>query len=82
MCQYGRRNGDVQDTGRSRGITGLSRVIKVLERILDRKIGKIVERKRGEKHQGFRKGRGITDGMFMLKQLVEKRLEMQGEMAF
>ena len=26
-------------------------------------------------------GRGMTDGMFMLRQLVEKRLEVQGEMA-
>ena len=26
-------------------------------------------------------GRGTTDGMFTLRQLVEKRLEMQGRMA-
>ena len=35
----------------------------------------------GEEQQWFRKGRGMTDGMFMLRQLVEKRLEVQGEMA-
>ena len=35
----------------------------------------------GEEQQGFRKGRGMMDGMFTLRQLVQKRLEMQGEMA-
>ena len=34
----------------------------------------------GEEQQGFRKGRGTTDGMFTLRQLVEKRLEVQGDM--
>ena len=35
----------------------------------------------GEEQQGFRNGRGRPDGMFLLRQLVEKRLEVQGEMA-
>ena len=34
-----------------------------------------------EAHQGFRKGRRMMGGMFMLRQLVKKRLEVQGEMA-
>ena len=40
-----------------------------------------VEHKLGEEQLGFRKGRGTTDGVFALRQLVEKRLEMQGHMA-
>ena len=40
-----------------------------------------VEQELGEEQQGFRKGRGTTDGMFALRQMVEKRLEMQGRMA-
>ena len=36
----------------------------------------------GEEHQWFRRGRGMMDGMFMLRQLMEKRLDMQGEMVF
>ena len=35
----------------------------------------------GEEQQAFRKGRGTTDGMFALRQLVEKGLEMLGRMA-
>ena len=54
--------------------------MKVLERILDGRIRKRVEMEIGEEQQGFRKGRGMTDGMFALRQLVEKRLEVQGEM--
>ena len=35
----------------------------------------------GEEQQWFRKGRGMVDGMFKLRQLMEKRLEVQSEMA-
>ena len=40
-----------------------------------------VEHEFGEEKLGFRKGRGTTDGMFSLRQLVEKRLEKQCHMA-
>ena len=42
---------------------------------------KKVEQELGEEQQEFRKGRGTTGGMFALRQMVEKRLEMQGRMA-
>ena len=35
----------------------------------------------GEEQQGFMKGRGTADGMYVLRQMVEKRLEVQGSMA-
>ena len=73
--------GDVQDPGKYRGITLVSHIMKLLERILDVRIRKKVEQEFGEEQQGFRKGRGMTDGMFALRQMVEKRLEMQGRMA-
>ena len=75
-----KRKGDVQDPGKYRGITLLSHIMKLLERILDGKIRKRVEQELGEE-QGFRKGGVMTDVMFALRQLVEKRLEMQGRMA-
>ena len=73
--------GDVQDAGKYRGHLLRSHVMKVLERILDGTIRKSVEMEIREKQQGFRKGRGMTDGMFTLRQLVEKRLEVQVVMA-
>ena len=53
--------------------------MKVLERILDGRTRKSVEIEIGEEQQGFIKGRGMTDGIFTLRQLVEKRLQVQGE---
>ena len=76
-----KRKGDAQDPGKYRGITLLSHILKLLERILDKRLREKVEHKLGEEQLGFRKGRGTTDGMFSLRQLVEKRLERQGNMA-
>ena len=59
----------------------LSHIMKLLERILDKRLRERVEPELGEEQLGFRKGRGTTDGMFSLRQLVEKRLEKQGHMA-
>ena len=76
-----KRKGDAQDPGKYRGITLLSHIMKLLERILDKRLRERVEPELGEEQLGFRKGRGTTDGMFSLRQLVEKRLEKQGQMA-
>ena len=53
--------GDVQDPGKYRGITFLSHLMKVLERILDGRIRNSVEMEIGEEQQKFRKGRGMTE---------------------
>ena len=74
-----KRKGDVHDPGKYRGITLLSQVPKLLERVLDARIRRIVG-DFGEEQQGFRKGRGTADGMYVLRQMVEKRL-VQGSMA-
>ena len=64
-----------------RGITLLSQVLKLLERGLDARIRRRVEFDFGEEQQGFRKGRGTADGMYVLRHMVEKRLEVQGSTA-
>ena len=48
-----------------------------MERVLDARIRRRVEGDFGEEQQGFRKGRGTADGMYVLRQMVEKRLEVQ-----
>ena len=75
------RKGDVHDPGKCRGITLLSQVLKLLDRVLYARIRRRVEGNFGEEQQGFRKGRGTVDGVYVLRQMVEKRLEVQGSMA-
>ena len=52
-----------------------------VRKVLDGRIGRIVECEIGEEQQGFRRGRGTADGMFTLRHLVEKKLEGQENMA-
>ena len=49
--------------------------------VLDARIRRRVECEFGEEEQGFMKERGTSDGMYVLRQMVEKRLEVQGSMA-
>ena len=51
-----------------------------LERILDKRIRTMVEEQIEEEQQGFRRGKGTSDGLFSLRQLVEKKLEVKGSM--
>ena len=72
---------DVYDPGKYRGITLFSQVLKQLERVLDARIRIRVEGDFGEEQQGFRKGRRTADRIYVLRQMVEMRLEVQGIMA-
>ena len=63
------------------GITLLSQVLKLLERVLDSRTRSRVAGDFGEEQQGFITERGTAGGMYVLRQLVEKRLEVQDSMA-
>ena len=76
-----KRKGDVHDPGKYRGITLLSHVLNLVERVLDARIRRRVEGDFGKEQQGFMKGRGTADGMYVLRQMIEKRLEVQDSMA-
>ena len=75
-----KRKGDVHEPKKYRGIILLSHVLKVFERILGGRLRRTVDCEMGEEQQGFR--RETADGMFTLRQLVEKRLVGQENMAF
>ena len=72
-----KNKGDIHNCGQCRGIKLLSQCMKVLERIVDGRIRKVVEGKRGDEQFGFRSGRSTTDLMFAVRQIVEKKLEMK-----
>ena len=59
----------MHDPGKYRGITLLSQVLKLLERVLNARIKRRVEGDFGEEKQGFRNGRGKADGMYVPRQL-------------
>ena len=72
-----KNKGDIHNCGQYRGIKLLSQCMKVLERIVDGRIRKVVEGKMGDEQFGFRSGRSTTDLMFAVRQIVEKKLEMK-----
>ena len=74
--------GDIHDPGRYRGITLLSQSQKFMERILDARVRNIVESKIRENQLGFRKGRGMDDGLFTIRQIIEKRRAFRKDVEF
>mgnify|MGYP005984721693 CR=1 FL=1 len=57
---------------------------KVYERIIDKRLIKVIESNLEEAQCGFRKGRSAQDHIFTIKQLIEKSKEKSSEiyMAF
>ena len=58
-----------------------AKVRKLLERVLNVRVRRRVEGDFGEEQLGFRKRRGTADEMYVLREMVEKKLEVQGSMA-
>ena len=66
---------DIMDCKNYRGIKLLSHTFKIWERIIEARIRSILIPH--ETHLGFRPGRGTTDAIFMLRQVMEKYREGQ-----
>ena len=75
-----KQKGDPLECGNYRGIKLLEHLLKILERVLDQRLRTLVEV--DEMQYGFRKGRGTTDAIFVVKQLQEKHLEKQRDLYF
>ena len=67
--------GDVRSCGNYRSIKLLEHGMKVIETIFERRLRKVV--KLDEMQMGFMPGRGTTDAIFIMRQLLEK-YEMAG----
>lgn len=69
------KKGDRRECGNYRGIVLLVGASKIYERILERRLRRIVEDKFGEWQHGFRSGRSTTDLIFYMRMLTEKTIE-------
>ena len=70
--------GDVQECGNYRGIKLMSHTLKILERMIDGRLREEVEI--GKEQLGFMKGSGTSDGIFCLRQVMEKFREKQRDL--
>nr|CAH7716819.1 unnamed protein product [Callosobruchus chinensis] len=69
------KKGDSKSCENYRGITLLSIVVKVFERILESKLKSKVERELLDSQSGFRKGFSTQDHTFTIKKIIYKILE-------
>ena len=73
-----KEKGDIQDCGNYRGIKLLSHTMKIWERVIETRIRE--ETEIGEQQFGFMPGRGTTDAIFVVRQMLEKYGENQREL--
>ena len=69
------KKGDLSHCDNWRGISLLDVVGKVVARVLQERLQKLAEDQLPESQCGFKKGRGCTDMIFTVRQLVEKSWE-------
>jgi exonuclease III len=69
------KKGDQRECCNYRGITLLSIPGKLFAKVLNSRLSEIVEHKIQDEQCGFRRGRGVTDQLFTLQQVIEKAWE-------
>ena len=72
MMNVYKGKGDALECGSYRGIKLLEHVMKILERVIDSRVRRIV--KVDDMQFGFMAGKGTTDAIFVVRQLQEKYL--------
>src|SRR4051812_43171870 len=78
MVNVCKGNGNALECSSYGGIKPLEHVLKVLERVIEARIRKIV--KTDEMQFGFSPGKGTTDAIFIVRQIQEKFLGKQKEL--
>ena len=74
------KKGDKKECNNSRGISLLSVPGKVFTRVMLNRLKDTVDETLRENQCGFRKGRGCSDQIFLMRQLIEKKLEFNEEL--
>ena len=73
-----KEKGDIQDCGNYRGIKLMPHTMKIYERVIEARIRD--ETNVSEEQFGFMPGRGTTDAIFILRQVMEKYREKEKEL--
>ena len=66
------KKGNLKECKNSRGITLLSVVSKILGRIIIDRVRNGVDQRLRKEQAGYRRGRGTTDQVFVLRNIVEQ----------
>ena len=74
------KKGDRKVCNNTRGISLLSVPGKVFTRVMLNRVNDTVDEALRENQCGFRKGRGCSDQIFLLRQLIEKKLEFNEDL--
>ena len=78
MVNVYKGKGDALECGSYRGIKLLDHVMKVLERVIEKKVRSKVSI--NDMQFGFRPGRGTTDAIFIVRQIQERYLEKKKDL--
>ena len=73
------KKGDKKKCENYRGITLLSSALKVYERILEKRLRKIIEPQLNAAQSGFRRGGSTQDHIFTIKEIIHKTLSQKKE---
>ena len=74
------KKGALNNCNKSRGITLLSVPSKILAKIIIQRIAETVDQHLRREHAGFWKGKGCTDQIFILRNIIEQCTECQRQL--
>ncbi|KAI4896154.1 hypothetical protein NFI96_009623 [Prochilodus magdalenae] len=74
------KKGSLSDCNNWRGITLLSIPSKIMTKIIIQRISEAVDARLREEQAGFRRGRGCTDHIFALRNIIEQCTEWQRQL--